>query len=358
MGVLVSEASAGPDGPGGRIAPARPNRSADTRSSSTVGRSETRFELRDPFAEVTHRSLSFDGMSRTADRLGAVRFVAVEPDGGRVIVAKAGDRWVRPSRTTRIPHSGTLAHEPATRVETPLRVPNERATEDTARGTRRQSRLEELEAGLSSRFVISHAPVRFGEVVVGQTQYRHRSDTSRVAFTASSTRLRTDTSDPVVARSMVDLAEARGWRAIRVSGSDAFKRTVWLEASLRELKSIGYAPQQADRERLRSAGEVRERDQVHWRPTNDVQPNGREATHRRTRKAVLAALDAVLTSRHVPSLQRDSILTAAAERLSQREQSGQAFRVRVYDHAAPSRHRSVASSREKTPAVDRSMPAR
>jgi hypothetical protein len=78
-------------------------------------------------------------------------------------------------------------------------------------------------------------------MTLGQTEYRYRGDAARIAFRESTFRLVTDNNNPSVAWSMVDVAEARNWQGPRVSGNEDFKRLVWLEASLRGVKTIGYA---------------------------------------------------------------------------------------------------------------------
>ena len=49
---------------------------------------------------------------------------------------------------------------------------------------------------------------------------------------------------------MVELAEAKGWDAIKVKGSEEFKRTVWLQASLRGLQVEGYKPKAVELSKL------------------------------------------------------------------------------------------------------------
>ena len=107
------------------------------------------------------------------------------------------------------------------------------------------------------RYIIKRAPVTVGDVTIGRTEYRFRGDTSRVAFTESTFRLATDTNSPSVARSMVDVAEARNWQALRVSGNEDFKRMVWLEASVRGVKTLGYEPNPGDLEVLKREREAR-----------------------------------------------------------------------------------------------------
>jgi hypothetical protein len=114
-----------------------------------------------------------------------------------------------------------------------------------------------LEAALQERYIIKRAPVTVGDMTIGPTEYRVRGDTSRVAFTEWTFRLATDTNSPSVARSMVDVAEARNWKALRVSGNEDFRRMVWLEASVRGVKTLGYEPSPDDLELLKRQRDAR-----------------------------------------------------------------------------------------------------
>jgi hypothetical protein len=49
---------------------------------------------------------------------------------------------------------------------------------------------------------------------------------------------------------MVELAQAKGWIKLNLSGSDDFKREAWLEASLRDLEITGYEARDVDKARL------------------------------------------------------------------------------------------------------------
>ena len=59
----------------------------------TVALPAERFELRDPFAEVTYRARTFVEMVTKANRVGAIRFTAIAPDGARSTVSKVDGTW-------------------------------------------------------------------------------------------------------------------------------------------------------------------------------------------------------------------------------------------------------------------------
>ena len=206
------------------------------------------------------------------------------------------------------------------------------------------------------------APVTVGDVTIGRTEYRFRGDTSRVAFTESTFRLATDTISPSVARSMVDVAEARNWRALRVSGNEDFTRMVWLEASVRGVKTLGYEPNPGDLEVLTKEREAR--------LVNRIEPARGDALATAAtpaekasvrggggRKAVLAAIEAVRVAKGVPDKQRNAVMAAATEKLAQRIRDGQAPKVKVYDKAAPSQRPIVVPTPEVQRTRERAVPA-
>ncbi|HEY8708124.1 MAG TPA: hypothetical protein VIM34_09015, partial [Burkholderiaceae bacterium] len=76
------------------------------------------------------------------------------------------------------------------------------------------------------------------------------------------------------------------------------------------------------------------------------------------RKAVLAALEAVLVAKGVPAKQREAVMTAAAENLAQRLREGQTVKVKVFDRAAPSQRPVVVATPEVQRTRERAAPTR
>ena len=226
----------------------------------------------------------------------------------------------------------------------------------------RAALVARLESALMDRYIIKRAPVTMGDVTIGRTEYRFRGDTSRVAFTESTFRLATDTNSPSVARSMVDVAEARNWKALRVSGNEDFKRMVWLEASVRGVKTLGYEPNPGDLEVLKREREARQVNRIE--PARDASSSAAAAPAEKTsarggggRKAVLAAIEAVLVAKKVPEKHRAAVMAAATEKLAQRIRDGQVPKVKVYDRAAPSQRPVVVPTPEMQRSRDRAAPA-
>lgn len=81
-------------------------------------------------------------------------------------------------------------------------------------------------------------------------KYYFRDDAKKVAFEDNGRRLKTKHNDPAVARSMIEVAEAKGWKSIKVKGSEEYKREVWLQASMKGIDVAGYKPRDTDIARL------------------------------------------------------------------------------------------------------------
>ena len=335
-----------------------------------------RYELRDPFAEVTYRTITFPEMVAKADQLGSTRFVAVAEDGKRTPIQKVDGAWQRgeqrPAPPERPLDPGPARDEVPEAVSTgpasgPSKAPARPEQADAKAVAKIDAQAERavlvarLEAALMERYIIKRAPVTMGDVTIGRTEYRFRGDTSRVAFTESTFRLATDTNSPSVARSMVDVAEARNWKALRVSGNEDFKRMVWLEASVRGVKTLGYEPNPGDLEVLKREREARQVNRIE--PARDASsgaaaaPADKASARGGGRKAVLAAIEAVLVAKKVPEKLRAAVMAAATEKLAQRIRDGQVPKVKVYDKAAPSHRPFVVPTPEMQRSRDRAAPA-
>jgi Large polyvalent protein-associated domain 7 len=385
------DADTGPDRPapkqavptqGGTVEPA--NRAAvakekyQTPVDATQDASAQRFELRDPFAEITYRSNNLLGIVAKADQLGMTKFVAIDAQGKRSVMQKTGDEWQR------APSPQAVAQEPApptpqksngptdaksSKAPTTVEVEQAQTVSKIDAQAERAAQVLRLEAALSDRYLIKRAPVTVGDLTIGRTEYRFKGDTSRVAFTESTFRLATDTNSPSVARSMVDVAEARNWRGLRVSGNEDFKRMVWLEASVRGVKALGYEPNLADLDLLRKERESRLINRIEL--VRDAAPDraGQQANTSTAsaekssarggggRKAVLAAIEAVLIAKRVPDAQRQAVMAAATEQLAQRLREGQSIKVKVYDKAAPSQRQVPLPTPELQRGRERASPA-
>jgi len=360
---------------GGTVEPANRATVAKERFQTPIDVPGERYELRDPFAEVTYRANTFPEMVAKADQLGSSRFTALDAEGKRTTVQKVDGEWQRGPQRAAAPErpvDATPVRDDVPQMTNVVPLGKTQPQADAADAkviasidakAERAALVARLEAALVDRYLIKRAPVTVGDVTIGRTEYRFRGDTSRVAFTESTFRLATDTNSPSVARSMVDVAEARNWRALRVSGNEDFKRMVWLEASVRGVKAIGYEPNPADLDVLKKEREARLVNRIE--PARGDSPAAAAAPVEKAsarggggRKAVLAAIEAVLVAKGVPDKQREAVMAAATEKLAQRLRDGQSVKVKVYDKAAPSRRPAVVPTPEVQRSRERAAPAR
>jgi hypothetical protein len=81
-------------------------------------------------------------------------------------------------------------------------------------------------------------------------KFYHPRNTNLVAFEDKGNKLETKSNSEAIAGSMVRIAETRGWDEIKVSGSETFRKEVWLEAASRGMHVKGYSPSEQDRVEL------------------------------------------------------------------------------------------------------------
>jgi len=84
----------------------------------------------------------------------------------------------------------------------------------------------------------------------GRSQvYKHKNSDAE-AFRDEGLALKTQGTDFRTIRAMVQIAEARKWKSVNLTGSEEFRREAWLQAAYRGLEVNGFAPNWADRTRL------------------------------------------------------------------------------------------------------------
>ncbi|MDQ0570054.1 hypothetical protein QFZ42_001888 [Variovorax paradoxus] len=67
-----------------------------------------------------------------------------------------------------------------------------------------------------------------------------------LAFIDDGARIRVRTENREVLHGVVAIAEARGWRALTVKGTESFRQGMWREAALRGIEVRGYKPTEAE----------------------------------------------------------------------------------------------------------------
>jgi len=88
-------------------------------------------------------------------------------------------------------------------------------------------------------------------------QYFLKDAPYQLAFEDLGPYLVTEHNRPDVVESMIDMAHAKSWQRIRVSGHEAFRSEVWLQATLLGIEVGGYEPKATDLARLADARQAR-----------------------------------------------------------------------------------------------------
>ena len=81
-------------------------------------------------------------------------------------------------------------------------------------------------------------------------KYFDPKNTDAAAFEDKGNKLETQSNSHNVAETLVHIARARGWDEIKVSGSETFRKEVWLEANQLGMSVKGYTPQDQDKAEL------------------------------------------------------------------------------------------------------------
>ncbi|MBB5399383.1 MULTISPECIES: LPD7 domain-containing protein [Paraburkholderia] len=108
------------------------------------------------------------------------------------------------------------------------------------------------------RAPLDHPPERVRKRYLrAGNQYFLKDAPYQLAFEDLGPYLVTEHNRPDVVESMIDMAQAKSWRRIRVSGHEAFRSEAWLQGTLLGIEVSGYEPKAADLARLADARQAR-----------------------------------------------------------------------------------------------------
>jgi hypothetical protein len=161
----------------------------------------------------------------------------------KTAAANSEDGARRPRRQDLGPHSPDSANSirPSRQRARAATKPGDSPDSAAPEGTRDRAR-EPRTSGTPERLIPDHIRKRF--VQVGHRYYF--SDGAH-AFTDRGARLVTPSENMEVVKSLIAIAEARGWKDITVSGSERFRKEAWGAASALGLKVRGYTPTEFER---------------------------------------------------------------------------------------------------------------
>lgn len=77
-------------------------------------------------------------------------------------------------------------------------------------------------------------------------KFYFKDEPQKIAFEVRGRKLISNSQDDRIAKAMVAICQAKGWTRLKISGDREFCRQVWLEASLCDLKTVGYQPTKQD----------------------------------------------------------------------------------------------------------------
>jgi hypothetical protein len=306
------------------------------------------YEIERPSVSVTYCARNIDDATRQAERIGVSRFYDVAPDGTRTPLVNGEGQWRREAPVGPKPKHQVVWDEDGPSPE-PLIVDMGSAAKPadwTSFDPQRAESLARLEAGLRERYDIKLGSTTMGNNTFDHTFYCLRGADRGVAIVEFGTGLTTYTNNPSEARSLIDIAQMHDWRKLNVSGDAVFRRTVWLEASARDLKVIGYEPTPSDMEVLKGEQQARVVESIgsaRHHSTNEG-PNAKASGPvSRSREAVSAAIKEVLHAHQYPEPKRSAVMEAVARKLDGRERAGKSRQVAVFDNTTASQRTAVLS---------------
>ncbi|SNS95882.1 hypothetical protein SAMN06295912_12637 [Sphingomonas laterariae] len=120
----------------------------------------------------------------------------------------------------------------------------------------------------------------------GEPAYFTTAQAKEPAFRDQGRRLVTSNESEEVVRDLVAIARHRGWSNVHVTGSEAFRRAAWLEASRQGLEVHGYRPNERDLQELDRLRRDNSRNSIAPATVPPVaQKSGRDEAHARERSA-------------------------------------------------------------------------
>ena len=117
---------------------------------------------------------------------------------------------------------------------------------------KKQSSIEKIQADdLPLASTVDEALNKLkSQYLLAENKFYFRDNTKTLAFQDAGKTISSDLDSPQIIRSMLELSASKGWSAIKLNGTDVFKRRAWVEAQTMGLKTQGYEPDDFDRNEL------------------------------------------------------------------------------------------------------------
>ncbi|MDR0576127.1 MAG: hypothetical protein LBI87_00955 [Candidatus Accumulibacter sp.] len=177
------------------------------------------------------------------------------------------------------------------------------------------------------------------EYRVTGNNYYFKDRSGRLAFRDQGKKLIASTNDERVAFAMATMADARGWKTIKVNGHPDFCRDVWIEASLRGIHVKGYTPQQQD------LAVLEKRRKLAMRNTEELDEERRKANAAKSdRHKIAEAVAAVVVAEKLNGQNtgvQQQVFRRIQRELEQRARNNHIPTIPVYDKNAPPHQKGV-----------------
>lgn len=129
-------------------------------------------------------------------------------------------------------------------------VENEAVVAEKLRVLKRPVLESELPQSIRSRFIVAKKDKGIFEPSWTEFAYRAGNHQGELAFTDAGKQLITQSDQREIVVAMLEVAKAKNWSEITVSGSDAFRRQAWLEGRIAGMEVRGYESRDVDRQLL------------------------------------------------------------------------------------------------------------
>ncbi|TCV82727.1 LPD7 domain-containing protein [Sulfurirhabdus autotrophica] len=215
--------------------------------------------------DVVKQSLGTQVVQKSPD--DALNIIERENEKGRIRdeVKKTNTEihaWVERQKRLRAEKAAKISKQIETDNE-PVAAVNNHKTPEVKPGD--SIEREDVFAAPNTRYKFVPPEINKKYLHVGD-KYHNLDSAKTVAFIDRGDKLQTSSSSPQVAEDLVKIADARGWDELRVRGTDAFKREVWLEASVRGIHVDGFKPSELDKAELeRRSTFIREENSIEVR---------------------------------------------------------------------------------------------
>ena len=161
--------------------------------------------------------------------------------------------------------TGDAAAERALRDDS-VQSSGQNATDNTERQPETNHPKPVLDHGYDAPANIKARYIQTNSRFSGHLNYSDINSHETVVFQDKGSKLSTPKNDAQTVSDMLDVAQAKNWGSIKISGSKEFKQQMWLEANLRGIATSGYKPSKEDLALLDHKREERSRNSIEHQP--------------------------------------------------------------------------------------------